>query len=704
MERANRIMGMVFDAAGDLWFGSRGDGLFEWTGYADWEGWGDKQGLPSPSIWSIAPFSADRVFVGTEHGPAWIDPLTGSAGPLSSRQPWAFGQVRGMGVDRDGSLWAATHSGAVLRIDPKTGRTEQTAKLPELIIQAFEDSSGRLFLGTRQGLYLREPRVSGNRSLSPRGERGALNSAPHRIPAVDALTGNSAPAMADCESPDGADWFVVGSRLLRFKDGLWSVPAIEGMPKQSGELSALSCAKDGALWLIGASGDGDIWRLTPSGERLQAWRLELPPVLRTLDLWAILADRRGWVWVGTDLGLAVWNGRNWRHLTQESGLIWNDINQGVMREGADGSLWIGTSGGVGHLLHPERVFKPIPLTVSVTEIQRGETSYLGARQITLPWGGLPLHFHVASSAMRNRSELTLKVRMDGLQSEWMESPAGNATFPQLPPGKYTFEAMACNPSLNICSLPVKIDVRALPPWWRTNWFYILCGLVFVLLVVAVDRLRAQSLRARSRHLEELVAARTRELEASRTQLRIQATHDGLTGMLNRTAILRALSTEMDRAQRENHSVVIMLIDLDNFKRINDSYGHLAGDEALRWFAAAVGTAIRAYDHAGRYGGEEFLLVLTELPHEAVEQRLISLHASISNLQVCVHADRFPLNCSAGATVFDPSNELTSVESLLAISDQALYEAKAEGRNCVVFRPPGYAGGQQESHTPLSNSC
>jgi diguanylate cyclase (GGDEF)-like protein len=208
------------------------------------------------------------------------------------------------------------------------------------------------------------------------------------------------------------------------------------------------------------------------------------------------------------------------------------------------------------------------------------------------------------------------------------------------------------------------------------------------LLAVAGHFYARQLRARSRHLASLVSERTRELEASREQLRIQATHDGLTGMLNRTAILRILAEEMDRARRENRTVVVALIDLDHFKRINDQYGHMAGDDALRWFAAAVGAAIRTYDHAGRYGGEEFLLVLTQIPREIAVNRLLSLQAAISNLKVSAHEAQFTLNCSMGATVYDPSDQAGSVESLLTITDQALYAAKAEGRNRVVFRPPG----------------
>jgi len=204
---------------------------------------------------------------------------------------------------------------------------------------------------------------------------------------------------------------------------------------------------------------------------------------------------------------------------------------------------------------------------------------------------------------------------------------------------------------------------------ESNWSYALCGLALLLLLTSLNRLYARHLRARGRELECLVHERTRELEESREQLRIQAAHDGLTGMLNRTAILRALGAEMERARRESRTVVVALVDLDNFKRINDAYGHLAGDEALRWFGVAVGAAIRAYDHAGRYGGEEFLLVLTEIPRLAAEQRLIDLHASISNLEIQARGSQFQLNCSMGAVVFDPCKELSTAESLLAVADR-----------------------------------
>ncbi len=660
---------MTVDSAGDLWLGTFGHGVYHWVGQRDWEAWTDLNGLPSANILSVFQLSEDRVLAGTEKGPGWVNPKTGSAGSLISGHKWTYGQVSGIGVNRDGTVWAGTFSGAVLRIDPRTGRVEQTSKLPALIIGAVQDRAGRIFFATQDGLYVREASPS--------------NALPHRVPVVDALLGDSTQLESSCLAPDGAMWILAANKLLREQGGQWVAPPIDELPNLHGPLRYLSCGSDGVMWATGQR--TGILRLTPSGSRIKAWRLPIPPEFSTLSPLAILVDRRGWVWMGSDWGLAVWNGREWRHLTQETGLIWNDVNKGTLTNGLDGSIWVETSGGLAHLEHPEKVFDTEPLAVSITGIERGDNHYPMTRQITLPWSSLPLRFQISSPTLRNRGELIFKYRMEGLQPQWTESRNGMAVFSALPPGKYVFMAMVRNSGLNAFSATVKVQVQILPPWWRSSWFYGLCLLTILLLLAASIHLYGRHLRANSRHLEELVSERTLELEISRQQLHIQATHDGLTGMLNRTAILQILTAEMERARRENQTVVVAIIDLDHFKPINDQYGHLAGDEALRWFASAVGAAIRTYDHAGRYGGEEFLLVLTQIPREAIEHRLTSLHRSISNLQVKTTESEFQLNCSVGATIFSPDHGLASVESLLAVADQALYAAKAEGRNRVIFR-------------------
>ena len=663
------ITSMAFDSAGDLWLGGFGHGLFQWIGGDDWEAWTGLGGLPSANILSAFPIGEDRVLSGTEKGPAWIDPLRGSAGPLFSGKRWPYAQVSSIGTNQDGSVWAGTFSGAILRIDQKTGQVNETAKLPDLIVGAVQDHAGRVIFSTAGGIYVRE--------------RDSPNALPHRVPAADALIGNSTRVDASCVAPNGGVWFLANGKLLHEQNDDWSAPPIDGLPGLGGPLLDLACADDGALWATGLQ--TGTWRLTPDGSRIKAWRLMLPEEFQALAPLSILTDRRGWVWLGTDWGLVVWNGRDWRHLTQTGGLIWNDMNKGILTKGLDGTIWVETSGGLAHLIHPERVFDPQPLSASITTIERGDEAYPVTQQIRLPWASLPLRFQISSPAMRNRGDLVFVYRMEGLQPDWTQNRDGVAVFSALPPGKYTFMAMARNPGQNATSDLIKVTVQILPPWWGSRWFYAACCVTLLLLLGAGLLLYARNLLARRLELETLVRLRTRELEQSREQLRLQATHDGLTGMLNRGAVLRALAVEMGRARREGAPLLVALVDLDNFKQVNDAYGHLVGDEALRWFAAAVGSAMRAYDHVGRYGGEEFLLVLTQVPREASELRLKALHSAISNLHVRTEGADFIITCSMGATTFDPSCGCAVAEALLAAADQALYAAKAAGRNRIVFQ-------------------
>jgi len=665
--RGGYLTCLLFDASGDLWIGSRGLGLNHWIGYRDWEGWSDIRGVSSAETWSVLP-TGGRTIVGTQGGPAWVDPRNGASGSLSPKSSWAFGQVSAIGTNRDGSLWAGTFSGSVLHLDSNAGHVSETAKLPALITKGVQDTAGNVYFATNKGIYRRDA--------------AKQNAAPLLVAQVDALVGASTRFEAACAAPDGSLWFLGKNRILREKNDVWTAPPIDGMPKVNGSLLALACGADGVLWMTGAQ--SGTWRLTPANGRLQAWQLEVPSDYRWMAPLAILRDNRGWIWIGTDEGLLVWNGKSWRHLMQESGLIWNDLDQGVLANAPDGSIWIGTSGGLSHLIHPEHVFDPTPLSFLIMGIQRGNQSYSVEQKIVLPWSTEPMRFRFAISSLRNRSETHFQYRMEGLKQDWTDTQDASVAFSTLPPGKFTFLARIRNSGLGAVSDVKKVEIQILPPWWQNPWFYALCGIAFLLLIALGIRLRDRQLRSRSRQLERLVRERTHELELSREQLRIQATHDELTGMLNREAVLRVLTAEMDRARREDATLVVALIDLDYFKAINDTYGHLAGDEALRWFAAAVGAAIRVYDHAGRYGGEEFLLVLTEIPREAVQQRMTSLHASISNLRVRVRGMEFTTTCSMGATIFDALDGAGSVESLLAIADMALYAAKGAGRNRVVL--------------------
>jgi diguanylate cyclase (GGDEF)-like protein len=162
-------------------------------------------------------------------------------------------------------------------------------------------------------------------------------------------------------------------------------------------------------------------------------------------------------------------------------------------------------------------------------------------------------------------------------------------------------------------------------------------------------------------------------------LRRQATHDGLTGLLNRNSILARVEEEMVRGRRESRALSLLMIDLDRFKSVNDTYGHLAGDAVLREAAARLSAASRRYDGVGRYGGEEFLVILPGCDLAAATAQAERVREAIAGLPFPIPGRELAVTCSIGVASADD----LSPESLLRHADEALYQAKAQGRNRVA---------------------
>ncbi len=172
-----------------------------------------------------------------------------------------------------------------------------------------------------------------------------------------------------------------------------------------------------------------------------------------------------------------------------------------------------------------------------------------------------------------------------------------------------------------------------------------------------------------------------ELGKARDALAHEAMHDPLTGIFNRRAILDILRQELARAKRENHKLSIGLLDIDFFKNVNDTYGHQVGDDVLCGFVQRIQDGLRSYDHLGRYGGEEFLVLAPSAEHTATTSTLYErLCKAVDESDICTRAGDVAITVSIG--VAEGAGE-DSLDTILAAADIALYEAKNLGRNCVT---------------------
>jgi two-component system, cell cycle response regulator len=179
-----------------------------------------------------------------------------------------------------------------------------------------------------------------------------------------------------------------------------------------------------------------------------------------------------------------------------------------------------------------------------------------------------------------------------------------------------------------------------------------------------------------------------DLIFAREQLRVQATRDALTGLWNRAAFMDLLEIELDRAHRSHGMTGLLMLDVDQFKSINDTFGHLVGDAVLQEVAQRVREAVRRCDFAGRYGGDEFCIALPDYHGVQLRQRAESIRLAISRRPVATDTLSTPITLSIGAVVADGSER--SATELIAAADIALYSAKNAGRNRTVYcARPGF---------------
>lgn len=187
--------------------------------------------------------------------------------------------------------------------------------------------------------------------------------------------------------------------------------------------------------------------------------------------------------------------------------------------------------------------------------------------------------------------------------------------------------------------------------------------------------------------EQLLAIRARlrtqrnELEAALTRIQELATRDALTGLPNRRHITDLFAQMARSAERTGSPLTVCLLDLDHFKRINDTYGHKAGDTVLKRFADTATGALRDSDVLARWGGEEFLVLLPDTPAHKADQSMTRVRAALAQLRLVAASDAAKVTFSAGLAQFRPGE---SIEHAVERADFALYRAKSEGRNrCVI---------------------
>ncbi|MDO0837569.1 diguanylate cyclase [Xanthomonas campestris pv. campestris] len=656
---------VVVDGEGDVWMSVDGEGLVRWAGYEWIENWDASQGMPLTPTWSITRDARGALLVGNEHG---VGRQAVPHGRFAPALPGSGIQVVSMVRSADGSVWSLNSAGAVRR-DWPDGRSAQVGKLPRTGRRLLLDRQGRLWALSAAGLFVIDTALEG----------GPLQ----RVADLPAI------AYTDVQqSGDGSVWVSSANGLFRLQGAHWSkIPIrVNGAPGEPW-VSKFHVTDSGEVWL--AFYRPGVWHgvLRPSGLDLQAVSDE---ALGEAGVYLLREDSAGRIWVGHASGVEVYDGQRWSHLSQSQGLLWDDVSEAAFLEEPDGSVWIGTARGVSHVRTPARLFDQQQPSVRIDSVTRGGVPV--QRGQLLAWNDKPLHLALSSlQVYDDPSRLSVRYRLLGLHDEWIQTNDLAIDQPPLPSGHFRLQVQVLDRYRRTASPIVDWPFAVAPLWWRSPPAIALYVLIGAAVLAGLWRWRHRHLVARERMLAELVAERTyqlerekRELETARAALALKASHDALTGLLNRSGVLEAMAEELQQCASTGHPLAVVLIDLDHFKLVNDEHGHLVGDAVLAQVGARLTNCLRDSDKVGRYGGEELLLLLPGMTQQS-QHRLRAIHEAIGATPYEVGIARpLRVTCSVGVAWFRSGD---STPTLLARADEALYRAKGQGRNRIEPETP-----------------
>jgi diguanylate cyclase (GGDEF)-like protein len=659
-----------------------------WFGYA-----GNKDGISHVNIPAVLAMGDQTVWLSLgDGGVDIVSPLHGRIAQIrpdasTPRTALPKGRVLAMASSASGDVWLGTQQGLYRAESPgrRLTRVDIPGRKASAATWALYVDGDLLWLGGLDGLWgIRLPKEGGAVQVVARQDGHRLGD--QRVTSLFPAPGHTL-------------WVGTRAGLARFdpQSGVLEqmpqeTPGQVGLP--SGYITSVLTDRRGRLWVASFGGGVRVVEPRRQGAPRIVRRVGTKEGLPNNSVNAILFDDQENVWVSTDDGLACIHGDDLSVTTLRGAdgvgvpTYWTNS---AARTPSGALLFGGTSGLT--IINPSQSsawhFKA-PLVV--TEIDGGGGPKMGTKwegtkpaSLTLAPEKRSLLVEFAALDYSAPEANRYEYRLVGFDEDWTPTPASRrlARYTNLPPGDYVLELHGSNRQ-GAWSQPLRWAVHAPPAWYESNPFRAAMAVFMVISIAALIQARTLVLRRREKSLQRVVALRTEELENRTAELRESehrlaemAYFDGLTGLGNRRLFNDEVKSFLAQAGR-GVPFSLLLIDLDNFKQINDTYGHDAGDALLKAAATRLRGAVRDVDRLARLGGDEFAVLLAgNVDRSTVDLVCERITSALS--QPMEHAGN-ELRTSASIGVIAAKDADTSAEQLYKAADLALYEAKRAGRN------------------------
>jgi diguanylate cyclase (GGDEF)-like protein len=608
-----------------------------------------------------------------------IDPASGAIRQLTLTGAQDGQDVKAIAALPDGQLIAGARG--LVTVDPHTLQTRPypSAPLDQRPILSLCACQGSLLVGTYDGLY----RLHDNHGVELFRH---LPSDPGSI------TGNQVRNLV--LMPDGNVWAATTDGISVLKPGatrfenIQNVASVDNSLPQDYVGSIVSA--DGRIWVGTSGGIGSTPATAGTAARAFA-SITQKDGLGSDNVASLLADRRGRIWAATANGLTVYDPVTHTAvpLGLRDGYRTRFFNHRTATLGPRGELLFGGIGGLTIVdadadTQGAEVSATLAVTALTVDEQEIPFSHLPSHEAPLAVDAGTRSLRVAFALLdyAATNDMRYSYRLDGFDPRWVTIEAGvppTAVYTNLPGGDYTLRLRVAITGLHAQTIESAIPVRVQARGFERTGSRIALLLALLVLIYALVRVRTGYLRRRASHLSALVDSRTADLRAANDRLDHLANVDELTGLANRRAIMNVLDCESQISERHGTPLSLVMLDLDKFKVLNDLHGHLAGDTVLRAVADTIVATCRPGDHAGRYGGEEIMLVLPRTADDGATQVAERCRVAVQALTIPFGDSLLTLTTSAGVASLRRGE---TIAALLARADEALYRAKRAGRNTL----------------------
>ena len=725
------------DRGGLLWVGTRNKGVSKWNPKSWSYGHDDARELSAsgdsqPNVSSFAEDADGHLWIGTfGDGLHEVDRKTGVTRAFrhdpQDANSISDDRVMSLLLDRSGQVWAGTMRGGLNRLDPETGKVVVYQHSPEDpqslsangVMGLFEDLDGYIWAGTYGG---------GVNRIDP--ESGTITRFEPTARAEGSVSSNRVRAFA--QDPSGKIWMGTDAGGLNLYDPKTETfqhfrhDPFDPATLADDTVYALATGKDGALW-VGTQGGG-LDRVEPD--------VNDPATLRFLNIsqadglsndvvYGLEVDENGIVWASTAFGINKLDPETGEitALHREDGLQSEEFNSGAHFQSKSGELFFGGPNGYNAFRPDTLKLSSLAPLVMLTGVYDGNEPIKADEPIDsetgieLSWKNDNVSFEFAALDYAAPERNQYRYRLEGFDEEWID--LGNrrrVTYTDLDDGQYMLRVQAANSdgAWNEAGLSIPVVVKPAPwdTWWAYLAYFAMTLQAGALLWLGHKR-KIRREEEYSSRLEDEVRERTQELRESNSRLKSlnqslqeSSLSDPLTGLRNRRFVFEEVSRDLDVIRRkladadegvdesQVSDLVFMMIDLDNFKPINDTYGHAAGDQMLLEVRDVLLGTCRRSDFVVRWGGDEFVIIAKQAKPGESEALAERIRRSIAEKNFMLDDGQVVrTTCSIGFAaypLFRGQAEAADLDQILTLADSLMYEAKSHRNAWVGMLSPSKA--------------